>query len=64
LDGDHDQRQRDGDDDQKVPDLEHRFLRVANRAGTGHELGRSTKERVRSGCNDAPLSPCLTTLPE
>ena len=55
LDGDHDQRQRDGDDDQEVPDLEHRPLGVADGAGAGHELGGAAEERVGAGRDDDAL---------
>src|SRR5262249_34672508 len=55
LDADHDQRQRNGDDDQEVPDLEHRPLGVADGAGAGHELGGAAKERVGAGGDDDAL---------
>src|SRR5262247_436048 len=55
LDGDHDQRQRDGDDDQEVPDLEHRPLGVADGAGAGHELGGAADEGVGAGGDDNAL---------
>ena len=42
----------DGDDDQEVADLEHRLLRVADRAGAGHQLRRAAEEGVGAGGDD------------
>jgi hypothetical protein len=50
--GHHDQREREGEGDEKVSDLEHRPLSVAHGTGAGDELGGTPEKRVRPGGND------------
>jgi hypothetical protein len=49
--GDHDHGQDDGDDDQEVADLKHRFLGMAHGTGAGDELCGSAEEGVGAGRN-------------
>ncbi len=64
-DGDHDQRQRDSDNDQEVPDLKHRLLCVDYGTGSGHKLGGAAKKVLAPvAMPTACISPCLTMLPE
>ena len=51
----HDRRQHHGDDDEKIPDLKHRLLRMADRAGPRHELCRAAEERIRASRDDDPF---------
>src|ERR1700704_2556282 len=52
LDRNHDERQGDREGDQEVADLEHCLLRMADRAGAGHELGGAPEESVGAGRDD------------
>ncbi len=65
LDRDQHDRERNGDDDEKIADLEHGLLRMAHRSGAGDEARRAAEESVGAVAVTTPIiSPCLTMLPE
>jgi len=55
LNGDHDQRKNDSEDNEEVANLEHGLLRVTDRPGAGYQFGRPPKEVL------VPVP--MTTLP-
>ena len=52
LDPDQDERQRERHQDQKIADLQHRLLRMRDRAGACDQLGGAAEEGVVAGLDD------------